>query len=462
MSKNVFTKKERNKLLFSETLKRSNLPWLVEILNNKNTPKYTDLNAEQRQTLSELRSELLNNSIDEWIITKAPGTKHLTLNLGPKEQEWMKCQLCGTKNRYIHFIKNKFTEITINVGSDCIEEFGEIGRAAQKDKRRLISNQNKNRRLVKLLEIIPDARSRVEKWDGFLNEIDIILPSRIEEAYKKLGIKAEKLFKSILNKNQSEKEVQALKKVFQEQIEYKEKILKYVNVNKNRTFVMTKEIDDWLKVNKTNDYIRISEVVKGSGNGFIIPEIAHEINEPSFLKTIANQYNRNIDNNILKIERITNNGFVISVFPLLNIYLEISNRIFTKKYSNFAFGEKSKFDVEFLLLNSQCYRNTDRNKLVDELKKILSSMGMKIASIDTKKNRIDIECIDLKKYFRFDLEKFVESNKQCLYLYRPYELKTEILKNSNSFSQWEYKNLIKREKEIQEAYQDDMNRKRNK
>ena len=459
MSRKVFTKKETNKLLFSETLKGSNVPWLMELLKNNKNLSYSDLNTTQKQIVNEMRSDLLNNSIDEWVTTKAPNNR-LTLDLGPNEEQWVKCQLCGTKNRYIHFIKNKLTNIVINVGSDCIEEFGEIGRTAQKDKRNLVSNQLKNRRLMQLLETVPNAKSRVEKWNQFLVRIDIVLPDRIETPYIKLGKKAEKLFKSILSKNQNEKEVQELRKVFLKQNKFKEKIINYVNINKNRTFVMTREIDSWIKINKASDYARIREIVKGIGKGFITAEIAYEINEPRFLETMANEYNKNIDNNIMNIEHITDNGFVVSVYPFFNIYLEITNRVFSKKYSTFAFGEKNTLDIEFLLVNSHCYRSKDRDQIINELKKMLGYVDMKIVNIDKRNNRIDIENLSPKKYIRFNLEKFIESNKHYIYLNKPYVLKTEIFKNSNAFSEWEYKNLIKREKEIKEAYYDDVKNKK--
>ncbi|MCQ6281076.1 hypothetical protein [Bacillus sp. EB600] len=461
MGKKVFTKKEINKLLFSETLKRSNLPWLMELLKNNKNLSYSDLNVTQKQILNEMRSDLLNNSIEEWGTTLATNNR-LTLDLGPNEEKWVKCQLCGTKNRYIHYIKNKITKNVINVGSDCIEEFGAIGEIAHKDKRNLVSDQIKNRRLLKLLETIPDAKSRIENWNKFLGEIDIVLPNRIEMPYINLGKKAEKLFKSILSKSQNEKEVHILKTMFLKQNEFKEKILKYVDRNKNRTFVMTREIDSWLKFNKANEYARIREVIKQSGNGFITSEIAYEINEPKFLKMIANEYNKNIDNNIMKVEHVTNNGFVISVYPFLNIYLEITNRVFTNKYGKFAFGEKNEFDIEFLLTNSRCYRNKDRDKLIDELKKMLSHVGMKIVKIDMKNNRMDIEYSSKKIFIRFELEKFIESNKHHIYLNKHQELQTVIIKNNNTFSEWEYRNLVKKEKDIKEVYYGDTTKKKRK
>lgn len=103
LNRKVFTKKETSKLLHSETIKHSELPWLVELLENKRSFKYSDLDTKQRQMIKEIRSDLLKNSTEEWIITKVPNSNQLTLDLGPNEQGWMKCQLCGTKNRYIHY-----------------------------------------------------------------------------------------------------------------------------------------------------------------------------------------------------------------------------------------------------------------------------------------------------------------------------------------------------------------------
>jgi len=72
----------------------------------------------------------------------------------------------------IHYIINKISNVVINVGSDCIEEFGDIGRNTLRDKRKLVSNQIKSKRLLKLLKIIPNAKSRIGNWNRFLDEMD--------------------------------------------------------------------------------------------------------------------------------------------------------------------------------------------------------------------------------------------------------------------------------------------------
>lgn len=457
MSKKVFTKKEVNKLLFSETIKKSKVPWLVELLNPETGLNMSDLSPAQMQIVNEIRSDLLNDSIEEWTIAKAPDGK-LTLDMGPDKPKWQECQLCGTKNRYIHYIKNKLNNLTINVGSDCIDEFGEIGKVAQNDRRSLVTAQAKNRRLVKLLEEIPNAKSRVEKWNSLLNEVVVILPNKIEEPYIKLGEKSGKLLKTILSKSKNEREISDLKKVFLKQDKYKNIILEYTELNKNMLFVMTRKIDDWIRINRPKDHARIRETVQTEGNGFISSDIAHEINEPGFLKVLATEYSNNIKPDIMKVKQITNNGFVISVAPLFNVDLEISNRLFTKEYGSFAYGEKGLFENELLLVNSRCHSNGDKSILIEEYKKMLSYMNMKIVNVETKNDRMDIENLNPKKYYREDFDKFIERNKLLLYLNKQEELKKEIRKNNNSFTESEYKNLIKQEKEIKSEYLKDLKR----
>lgn len=457
MSKNIFSKKEVNKLLFSETIKKSKVPWLVDLLSPETALNKSDLSHDQLQIIKEIRSDLLNNSIDEWVISKSPDGK-LILDMGENKKEWYKCQLCGTNNRYIHYIKNKYTGDTINIGSDCVEEFGELGKVANKNKRSHISAQLKNRRLVGLLGKIPNAKSRIEKWNTFLNNLEIILPIKLEGPYIKLGEKAEKLFKRILNKNKNEQEIEQFKKVLIKQDKYKEKILKYVDSNKDHLFVYSKKIDDWLRINRPNDHTRIKEIVQNEGHGFISSDIAHEINEPGFLKTLATNYGNNIDPEIMKVKKITSNGFVISVSPYFNIDLEITNRIFTKEYGSFAFGDKGLFEKESLLVNSRCYSNGDKSIIIEEYNIMLSDIKMKIVNVEPKNSRLDIENKNPKKYYREDYEKFIEKNKLFLYLNKQEELKKEIIKNNNSFTEIEYKNLIKREKEIKAEYRKDIKR----
>lgn len=457
MSKKIFTKKEVNKLLFSETIKKSEVPWLVDLLNPETALNKSDLSHEQLQIINEIRSELLNNSSDEWVISKGPDGK-LILDMGEDTGKWHKCQLCGTKNRYIHYIKNKYSDDTINIGSDCIEEFGDLGKVANKNKRSLVSAQLKNRRLVGLLGKIPNAKSRIEIWNVFLKSLEIILPMKLEEPYIKLGEKAEKLFKRILSKNKNEQEIEQLKKVFIKQDKYKEQILKHVDLNKDKSFIFSRKIDDWLMINRAKEHAEIKEMIQKEFNGCIHFEIANKINEPGFLKVLANEYSKNINSDEMRMRQTTSNGFVVSVAPFLNVNLDITNRIFSKEYGSIAYGKTNSFDNEILISNAECHSSKDKASLIEEYSEILSFINMNIVNVDWKSNRIDIKDLNIKKVYREDLERFIEKNKLLLYLNKREELKKVILKNSNSFTENNYKNLIKREKDIKASYREDINR----
>ena len=42
------------------------------------------------------------------------------------QEDWVKCALCGTPNKYIYYIVNRLNKTKLNVGSDCIDKFSSI------------------------------------------------------------------------------------------------------------------------------------------------------------------------------------------------------------------------------------------------------------------------------------------------------------------------------------------------
>ncbi|MFC7364980.1 MULTISPECIES: hypothetical protein [Bhargavaea] len=455
MSKKLLTKKEKNKLLFSETIKNSGVNWLIRILRNKEDLKEEYLSHEQILIFRELKSNLLNNSIKEWEITLAPNG-HFTLDKGPKETGWEKCQLCGTKNRYVHFIKNKFNNRILNVGSECINEFGDIGLMAHRDRRQLISEQNKNYRMQKLIKEIPWAKSRVENWNQFFSEVELILPNRIEEPYVKAGKIAERTLNKILSKNNNKAEIEKLKALFEKQEKYQSKVFSYIQKYIGHPFAMTKEIDDWLRINNPGKHMEIKGRVKKHENALIDAEVASLINEPGFLAILKDRYTTNLDKDRIQFLENSKYGFICSVYPYFDIKLEISNKNFTTAYGKFLFSNDEAFNEKYLLFNSKCFDSTDIERLLTRYMDELKRCNMTIVNINRKKNQLDIKSNKTKNYYRLDLKGFTEKNMFNLYSKRLKEILKEIIKTNNSFSHTEYTNLIKRERDIRSSYRDEV------
>ncbi|MBC6310135.1 hypothetical protein HCJ66_11360 [Listeria sp. FSL L7-1582] len=295
MEKYSLSKKEVNKLLNSEYLKNINFVWLYDLLEIDKSLDFSDIPIEKKDVYSETIQDILLKCSDEWIQTKGPNGQPEE-DMGDNEENWKNCSLCNTPNRFIFYIENTLNKIKINVGSECIKEFGSIAGAAQKSKTSMQKTASRARRLQDLLEIIPGVRTTVDKWEDFIIRLPILLSSKETDPYQDIGLQANNIFEKILNSGLKNDYVAQLKKLIRLGEDEKKKVLNRINELKKNDFVLTHEQVKWIRSNQPDKINEIIKMIKSSEDSLITLYSAPLINENTFLKTFSRKYNSFADN----------------------------------------------------------------------------------------------------------------------------------------------------------------------
>ena len=236
------------------------------------------------------------------------------------------CQLCGRKNTYICYIKNRINGEELNVGRECVKNYTDINGATV-----IISKMNAYERDLKkdarrsnfdvtLGDDIDFAKISEQKLDRF----PILLPyvlytnlrkaiydcNRIRTSYISSGGNLEECIeKFTLKKEEFEKLYQRAESHY----------LKY----KNNPLVCTRQIADWLK----NNNPAIIDTIRKS-NGILNESTLQYIHEPDFIKqnlTLFAQCLKNKDVSFINVEgsvirfKIKNDRFIQPIYFTMTI-----------------------------------------------------------------------------------------------------------------------------------------------
>ncbi|MBC2177094.1 hypothetical protein HCB27_10730 [Listeria booriae] len=277
-------------MIYSDYLKNPSFMWLYSILKAGKAMAFEEVPDEKRELFSDIIQDLLVKCSDEWIQTKGPNNQYQE-DMGESKEKWKRCSLCNEPNKYIFYIENTLNKCKLNVGSECITEFGSIAGSAKKSKSYMQRNSQRSRRLQALLEAIPKVRSTVENWHHFIENLLILLSEQETMHYEELGVEANKSFEKILNKGLNENDVNHLKKIISSGKLEQRKILNRIELLKKQDFILTKQQADWIRSHQPENFQTVLDCIKYSQDSQITLSCAHLISEKSFLEFFARKYN---------------------------------------------------------------------------------------------------------------------------------------------------------------------------
>lgn len=383
-------KKDHTVLLLSEITK--DYHWFYQLLTQND--KITDdivrsLHKNEKNFIENMLPILLQQAILEWKEKNQPPT-----DLGEDKEKWIRCSLCGTPNRYIHYIINKQSNKEINVGSDCVKEyaFNEGNTEHQRQKARKI------RRLNLLNTELPGIKRKVENWFEELEKFDVWIPLSISKNYRNIGEELIKVYNNFLEGKGSEIEsIGEIKNYLNQGEQEIRKFNEYVQTNRRNDFVVTKDIYNWIKQNMTSQSVQIAfDLLKS--DGIITYQTAHRICETGFMKRIQRLLNHHLNEKNIEIKGFDNSeeSYLIEIGELKNCKLYISHRELLQKFGWVLFNEEP-----FVNLNVVEFINSASIK--DE-----RSMDILLKAIS---GRIKRETVILKGY-DYDFNEIVLFNKR--------------------------------------------------
>lgn len=333
--------------------------------------------------------------------------------------KFIRCQLCNTKNRYVFYIENKLTGKTLNVGSECMQDFPTLsnvdGINIRDIKKAKIKEAKKVARILRFNERFPDVQNLIKDLEKEYEEIPILLPYkyylRVPEVFKEMR----KLYVDYINNKIQDNAFSEFEILLQEYFSLKREIEKFIEENINNNLICTREIKEWLELNGKNDVIE--QISKN--NALYSEKTIEYITNSNFL-------NRNIKNlnNLIKSEE-----FEIIEASEEKIYFTYGSKMYNKKLKFYitniefmhlfgitCFIDKNVLEIDkyfkylHVAWNSEMIEN-----ILSRFDNITKQLGY---SITYKKefHKVAYKNKKLDRYKEISLESFVDSNIDLLFL----------------------------------------------
>ena len=275
-------------LLHSEVTKK--FDWFLDFLENNEriTDKLVSILPKDKQNFIEHDVPvIIKQAIEEWerdlskpVEDKGPG------HIAECRANWLNCTLSGTPNRRIYYIVNKLNGNSLNVGSECVNDF-----VSRKEQRELERTATKVFFLSKLNEQFPGIANMVNEWDKVLDKYSLMVPSRLEDPYIELGRRVKEVYDKFLNEqNKVDYEhFTAIASLLEERNILLQSIEQYMHENKNFDDIPTREMEQWLREQRTPEAQKALLQLKDDGKITLFS--SYRIREKNYMKSLVPKLN---------------------------------------------------------------------------------------------------------------------------------------------------------------------------
>jgi len=405
--------KERNLLLYSESTKE--FPWLHELLQKNKKLAPQNIPIKYQNEYKNIIRPLLKQAGEEW-----KGNDELLNPVEDLGDKRIKCSLCNTPNRMIHYIKNKINGTKLNVGGDCIKQFVEFeGLQFGKSRSQLISEAKKIRRIAEINDKCNDIGNILEAWDRKIDNYEVMIPNFIREPYLALGEKIKEKYNGYLDLKYKENVIDEIVQLFNQYSRHYIKMIEnYENEHKSKTFVVTRAIVRWLE--RENEYQLISELRK---TGYLDENTIGKIYETNFIRSMQANIVDLLESLPLLVERFDyEDSQIIINLDMYNgsIWLACPFSKFMRVFGCLLISNGSlvKLTLSNLVKVSTFFGNSSVEFLVDfiasEFRKNNSEIYFSLHEESFSRNEVDIINIKKNEVLTYSLSKFVEMYKVCV------------------------------------------------
>lgn len=381
--KNILSKKDRNKLFYSEITK--DYPWFYELLKTKEKLMQEDLvnlDTEKQNFFKDILPNVLNASNNEW---KPSHDIYVRVLEGNNR---MKCSLCGTKNKYIYYITNKLNENKLNVGSECVKQFGELGEWMKNNGELLKEKQKKIQLKYKLNNDLPGIENTLHKWNEFVTNLPIMLPYKLENKFKSIGLEAKHLYEKIIEGKKYRYYRNEIMKALDEREGLIIEINDYVKEHENKPYVVTDKIIRELKSSRKDKALSMLQ----EDNGFIKWRTAHRITEKNFIKCLIKDFNKGLESYGISIESydIKRKGFKIIINSQRRFRFFSKFSGFIMEFGWLIFEPELTEHISFSKFLNLCslYDSRSYNIAIASFNELLKGYNFNIREIDIDRDRI--------------------------------------------------------------------------
>lgn len=417
----------------------------ISLLRNSEEIKNTDLYGNLFNTLSQIveleavtLNELIEYGLDNKGVTILTHTKGKLIN--DITHEWyvesksaedpdkkIRCGLCNTPNRYLFYIRNRLSNVQLNIGSSCMRKFSEIdGYANHKyELGQIQRNQRERARWLQFHDKFPVAESIIDSANFYFDNLPILLPYKIyfplEESVHLLHIIHVQYVKYGKTPNNIQKDPFEL---FEETINkynrLKVKADDFIKNNLNKHFICKRPEIDWMKQNKKDNLLKKISL----NNGFYTIDSLGEIASVRFINQNFNVFSNKMPiNSICLIRPKDEHSSLHFTIKQGNEYLySISIKRFMKQI-----GAKCIFDNAYVIDEQELFKiskivmsNKALEYIAESLKTDLDKIRYALLIDDYSEN------VYLYHKFRKDIKEFTYAD-----FFRIYDL-NKIRKHKNN------------------------------
>ncbi|WP_071396627.1 hypothetical protein [Bacillus tuaregi] len=402
----AITKKDHTVLLLSRITQ--DYDWFYGLLkqNERITKDLIDsLQAKEKNFMENMFPIVLQQAILEW-----KEKAQLPKDLGENKEKWIQCSLCGTPNRYIHYIVNRQTRREINVGSECVKEyaFNDGNTEYQRKEARKI------RRLNILNTELPGIKRIIENWLNEIEKYEIWIPYSVSYKYRQIGKVLKQNYLDFLDGKGSEDSINN----FRELLSLRENEISifkdYVDRNKRNDFAVTQSIYRWFKQNTGNPSIQTAfDIIKD--DGMITYQTAHRIAEKMFMNKIMSLLNQHLEKIRVLIIRADNEdkSYYFEIESIEGCYFNISHQVLLQNFGWVLFEEEPfvQLDVIEFVRSSVIKDERSMDVLLKSVAMKFKQNNVKLRGYDYDYNEIVIYDEKDKKHRVFSLNSFVSKYK---------------------------------------------------
>lgn len=402
--------KERNLLLYSESTKE--FPWLYELLSKNKKLTSQDIPITHQNEYRNIIKPLLKQAGEEW-----KGDDELLNPVEDLGDQRIRCSLCNTPNRMIHYIKNKINGTKLNVGGDCIKQFVEFeGLQFGKTRSQLIFEAQKIRRIAEINDKCNDIGNILEAWDRKIDNYEVMIPNFIREPYLALGEKIKEKYNGYLDLKYKENVIDEIVQLFYQYNDHFIKMIEtYENTHKENKYVVTKNIVRWLE--RENEYQLIDEL---RNTGYLDKNTIGKIHETKFISSIQEDITSLLESLHLSVEKFDyEDSKIIINLDLYNgsIRLACSFSKFMRIFGHLLVSSKTnvKLSISNLTKISSVYDDSTVEFIVNFIANEFRGLGSKIYfSLHEEsftRNEVDVINVEKNEVLTYPLNKFIDMYK---------------------------------------------------
>lgn len=381
-------------------------PWLYELLDQNEKLEIEDVPHEYQVDFQHVVPYILKQCGEEW-----KGSETLLNPVEDLGEQRRSCGLCGTPNRYIYYIQNRLNGNTLNVGSDCVEEFSIDFLREGKSKGQLLKEAKRIKRRSVVNQLFPGLENKIDEWSTRLERYELQIPNEYSRQYTADGKRLQVLYLGFLEETYQESVFPEIEQILYREKNYLAVFEDYHERNRHNPFIATSNMIRWLKGRNDNQTI---EFLKE--DGVVSARTITRVWERTFINRIRPHISESLTQAQLQIEKYDyeNAGFVLQTTHQ-GIRLLIKFEKFFIYFGPVLFGEKSLGALDFrnVLKVSELYDKSSYDAVIEEMSIAIRQSHVGLSTRDDYFSKNEILLIERRSQLilPYNLNEFIHEFK---------------------------------------------------